>query len=70
MRCSHIPNYCKIELKNDGEYVFNMDQATLEENWYLSIIDDQFNPKILDEECVIETIEEMEKILFMIALSN
>ena len=47
-----------------------MDQATLEENWYLSIIDDQFNPKILDEECVIETIEEMEKILFMIALSN
>ena len=64
------PRYCKIQLQNDGNYHLSLTEESLEDNWYLSVQDDCFNIRTLDEKNMMQAIDELNKVLFLLILSN
>jgi len=70
MECMERPTYCHIKLQNDGEYSFNISNNDLKKNWYLGITDHHFNIKLLSEETILETLNEMNQVMLVTVLSN
>lgn len=70
MECSERPKYCRINLKNDGEYYFHISQNDLKNDWHLGMTDIQFNIKSLSEKTVLETLKEMNEVILITLLSN
>lgn len=70
MESTERPTYCHIKLQNDGEYSFNISNNDLKKNWYLGITDHHFNIKLLSEETILETLNEMNQVMLVTVLSN
>ena len=70
MECIEKPKYCRIHLENSGEYSFNLTKNDLKNNWYLGITDVFFNAKVIAEEALLETLKQMDKVLFVKVLSK
>ena len=70
MECIAKPMYCCIHLENSGAYSFNLSKNDLKNNWHLSITDVFFNAKVIPEEVLLETLKQMEKVLFFKVLSK
>jgi hypothetical protein len=62
------PKYCHINLKNDGEYEFNLTKSDLSLNFWLSITDIQFNIKNVNEQKFNEVLKNMKETLVVYAL--
>ena len=70
INCAKKPNYCRIRLENSGEYFFSISNDDLKKNWYCGITDVFFNLKSMTDEELLETLNEMNKVLLLKILSN
>lgn len=71
MKSIKKPNSCRIRLNNNGEYFFNISEDDLKKNWYCGVTDQFFfNTKVVSEEEIFESIEEMNQVLMLKILSN
>lgn len=64
------PHHCRISWNNDGEYDFFLKKDNLNENWWLSITDAEFNYKDVSEEIIAKTIGGMSEVLLMTSLRS
>ena len=61
----NAPKYCRISLKNDGNYDFNLTKSDLNNNFFLTITDNQFNKKNITEQKLNEIIKAMSDTLLI-----
>jgi len=61
----NAPKYCRISLKNDGNYEFNLTKSDLNSNFFLSITDNQFNKKNITEQKLNEIFKAMSDTLLI-----
>jgi hypothetical protein len=66
----NMPRHCRTSWNNEGEYDFFLTKDNLNENWWLSITDIQFNHKDVSEDIIAKTIKSMSEVLLMTGLKN
>ena len=64
------PNYCTINLQNDGNYSFYLKENDLKKDWYLSITDVFFNTKTVPEDVIDDCLTQLNHTLLLKILSN
>jgi len=64
------PSYCKISWNNDGEYDFYLRKENLDEDWWLSIRDVEFNHIDVSEDIIDKTMGKMNEALLMTSLKS
>lgn len=64
------PNYCRISLKNDGDYFITLTEDDLMRSWYLGITDLNFNLKDVPEDMMTDCLTQFKHTLLLEILSN
>jgi hypothetical protein len=59
------PKYCRISLKNDGNYEFNLTKSDMNSKFFLTITDNQFNKKNITEQKLNEILKTMSDTLLL-----
>ena len=64
------PRYCRISLKNDGDYYLTLTENDLKLSWYLGITDVNFNLKTVPENVMEDCLTQFNHTLLLKILSN
>jgi len=64
------PRYCRLSLKNDGNYYLTLTEDDLKLSWYLGITDTNFNLMTLPEDVIEDCLKQFNHTLLLKILSN
>lgn len=64
------PRYCRISLKNDGNYYLTLTEDALKPSWYLGTTDVDFNLKTVPEDVIEDCLTQFNHTLLLKILSN